>query len=67
MNEKKVVKTVRLSTKDEALIESFIESNPGLDFSTLIRLALYKFIKDPSLEKPKNMPHKIKETSKEFH
>ena len=67
MTEKKIVKTLRMSTEDAALIESFIDSNPAIDFSTLMRLALYKFLKDPSFEKPiKNSKTKY-EVKNELH
>lgn len=65
--DKKIIKTIRLSDKDSALVESFLNSNPGIDFSTLMRLALYKFLKDPTFEKPTYKSIEMPEAIKEFH
>ena len=49
MIEKKVVKTVRFKEEEIETINSFLKENPSIDFSTLIRMAVEKFIKTPSL------------------
>jgi hypothetical protein len=49
MIEKKIVKTVRFKEEEIESIDSFLNENPALDFSTLIRLAVGKFISSPSL------------------
>ncbi len=49
MIEKKIVKTVRFKEDEMESIEAFLQENPALDFSTLIRLAVGKFITSPSL------------------
>lgn len=67
MTEKKIVKTLRMSSEDSVLIQEFLKSNPGIDFSTLMRLALYKFLKDPSFEKPVKKMKQINEPFKELH
>lgn len=50
MIEKKIVKTVRFKEEEMEGIEAFLKENPALDFSTLIRLAVGKFISAPSLK-----------------
>jgi hypothetical protein len=42
-------KAVRFSEEDEKLIKKFIDENPYFDFSTLARIAILNFIKNPSL------------------
>lgn len=49
MIEKKIVKTVRFKEEEIESIDAFLKENPALDFSTLIRLAVGKFITSPSL------------------
>lgn len=49
MIEKKVVKTVRFKEEEIVKIEAFLIENPALDFSTMIRLAVGKFISAPTL------------------
>lgn len=66
MTEKKFVKTLRLSKEDTFLVNGFLKSNPGLDFSTLMRLALYKFLKEPTFEKPKYKSNKLNEAQNEL-
>jgi hypothetical protein len=53
MIEKKIVKTVRFKEEEMERIESFLKENPALDFSTLIRLAVAKFITAPTLNSVK--------------
>ena len=42
-------RAVRLSDEEEQLIQDFLSLNPALDFSTLIRMALRQFVRDPQL------------------
>lgn len=49
MIEKKIVKTVRFKEEEIDRIEAFLIENPALDFSTMIRLAVGKFIATPTL------------------
>jgi hypothetical protein len=49
MIEKKIVKTVRFKEDEIEKINFFLAENPSIDFSTLIRLAVGRFIKSPSL------------------
>jgi hypothetical protein len=42
-------RALRLSDKDEQLIEAFLKENPFLDFSTLTRIAIRQFIENPSV------------------
>lgn len=51
MSDKKVVKTVRFKEEEIKLIEDFLIENPAIDFSTLVRLAVGKFVNSPSLNK----------------
>lgn len=41
------VRGVRFTDKEEAQIEEFLKKNPLLDFSTMVRLAILEFIKNP--------------------
>jgi len=45
-----VTKAVRLSDEDEKLTNEFLEANPIFDFSTLVRVAIRNFIKNPQIE-----------------
>lgn len=49
MEEKKQVKTIRFTDGDLNKISLFLEQNPGMDFSTLIRISVNRFIEDPKL------------------
>lgn len=49
MNDKKVIKTIRFKETEIEIIEDFLQVNPALDFSTLIRLAVSKYIISPTL------------------
>lgn len=49
MEEKKQVKTIRFTDGDLIKINQFLEQNPGMDFSTLIRISINRFIEDPKL------------------
>lgn len=41
------VRGIRFTDKEEAQIEEFLKKNPLLDFSTMVRLAILEFIKNP--------------------
>jgi hypothetical protein len=45
-----VSRTVRFKLGDLDLIDEFLDKNPLFDFSTLTRVALLEFIKNPTLE-----------------
>jgi hypothetical protein len=49
MKEKNQVKTIRFTKSELNRISLFMDQNPGMDFSTLIRLAVGKFISSPTL------------------
>ena len=44
------VRGVRFTEKEEALIEEFLKINPFLDFSTLAKLAILEFVRNPQLK-----------------
>lgn len=46
----KVVKTIRFKKQDLKDIEDFLEKNPLIDFSTLIRMSVQNFIKNPNFK-----------------
>lgn len=43
-------KAVRFSEKEDKKITEFLEINPFLDFSTLARLSIMKFIEQPEIK-----------------
>lgn len=43
-------KAVRFSEKEDEEIKEFLKNNPFLDFSTLARLAIQKFIENPEIQ-----------------
>ncbi len=43
-------KGVRFNKSDEEAINDFLEKNPYFDFSTLARMAIIKFIQNPTIE-----------------
>lgn len=43
-------KAIRLSDRDEKLIEEFLNKNPFFDFSTLARTSIMHFIENPQLQ-----------------
>ena len=43
-------KAVRFSESEEKSIIEFLEKNPFLDFSTIARLAILNFIKNPEIK-----------------
>lgn len=43
-------RAIRVSEQEEKLIQEFLKKNPFLDFSTLARLAIRRFIENPHLE-----------------
>ena len=45
-----VSRTVRFKKDEADLIDRFLESNAFLDFSTLSRIAIMQFIRDPRLQ-----------------
>ena len=45
-----IVKALRLPKKDWEQIERFLELNPFFDFSTLARVSISEFIKNPKLD-----------------
>lgn len=50
MIEKNIVKTIRFKRIEIEAINSFLKENPGLDFSTMARLAIDQFLTDPTLK-----------------
>lgn len=42
------VRGVRFTDKEDAQIEEFLNKNPLLDFSTMAKLAILEFIKNPT-------------------
>ena len=55
-------RAIRLSDEEEVAIQRFLELNPYLDFSTLARISIFDFIKDPKLKL-----EPVKYTSKKSH
>lgn len=45
-----VTRTVRFQKEEALLIDRFLQKNPVLDFSTLARLAITRFIQKPDLQ-----------------
>lgn len=43
------VRGVRFSKSEEALVEEFLKKNPYIDFTTLSKIAILNFIKNPEL------------------
>lgn len=50
MSPESVSRTVRFNTDELKLIDEFLRSNPFFDFSTLTRIAVTEFIKNPSVQ-----------------
>lgn len=44
------VRGVRFTDQEEALIDDFLKNNPMLDFSMMVKLAVFDFIKNPRLK-----------------
>jgi len=44
------VRAVRLSPFEEKQVQEFLESNPFFDFSSLARVAVIEFIKNPTIQ-----------------
>jgi mevalonate kinase len=44
-----ITKTVRFSSKELKTIEQFLDANPFLDFSTLVRMATLSFVEKPAI------------------
>jgi len=40
---------IRLSDKEDQIIEEFLQQNSFLDFSTLARMAILSFVKEPRI------------------
>jgi hypothetical protein len=55
MNDKTIVKTVRFKESEINSIEDFLAENPAIDFSTLIKLAVGKFLTSPTLNKAQDI------------
>ncbi|MBY0471528.1 hypothetical protein K2X30_10210 [bacterium] len=45
-----ITRTVRFRKDEAELIDQFLSKNPVLDFSTLARLSISRFIKNPDLQ-----------------
>lgn len=45
-----IVKTIRFNSREIKEIEEFLENNPLLDFSTLIRMSVTKFTQEPEFK-----------------
>lgn len=43
------VRGIRFSEKEDKLVERFLKANPFLDFTTLAKIAILEFIKNPNL------------------
>ena len=43
-------KAVRFTEKEDRAIKQFLKNNPYLDFSTIARVAILKFIENPTIE-----------------
>jgi hypothetical protein len=41
------VRGIRFNEREEAMVEEFLIKNPLLDFTTLAKIAILEFIKDP--------------------
>jgi len=46
---KVVTKAIRLTSKEDAQINEFLETNPFFDFSSLARTAILGFIRQPTV------------------
>ncbi len=44
------IKAIRLTEKQDKVVEEFLQQNPLFDFSTLVRTALMSFIENPTLK-----------------
>jgi hypothetical protein len=45
-----ISRTIRFKERDLETIDEFLEKNPFFDFSSLTRIALTEFIKNPSMQ-----------------
>jgi hypothetical protein len=43
-------KAVRFSEEEDKAIKDFLKKNPFLDFSTIARMAILKFIENPEVQ-----------------
>ena len=43
------VRGVRFSDKEDTLIEEFLRKNPLIDFSTLAKISILEFVRNPQL------------------
>ncbi len=59
-----VSRTIRFNSEDIELIDEFLDKNTFLDFSSLTRLALMEFIKNPKLQITPIEPRKHRAVSK---
>lgn len=47
--DKRIIKTIRFTTEEVRKIDSFIEKNDFLDFSTVVRMAVTRFLENPEI------------------
>lgn len=59
-------RTIRFSENEDKEIKKFLENNPFLDFSTIARLAISKFIEQPEIRLKPNINDK-ETTKKRIH
>jgi len=57
-------KAIRISDREEELIQRFLKQNPFFDFSTLARTAILSFIENPEI---KLIPVKPKKRKRQEH
>jgi hypothetical protein len=57
-----VTRTVRFQKEESDLIDDFLKRNPILDFSTLARLSITRFVKNPELQLQAVSPKPQKKT-----
>ena len=43
------VRGVRFTDREESLIDEFLKKNPLIDFSTLAKIAILEFVKNPQI------------------
>lgn len=57
------VRGIRFTAEEENQIERFLKSNPLIDFSTVARIAILEFIKNPKINLIPVRPAAAKEKS----
>lgn len=61
-------RAIRFSNEEERQIDEFLKSNPFFDFSTMGRMAILSFIKDPKITvKPIKVPRPSSESARRNH